>query len=271
MIVDFHSHTYESDGTLSPQALADFMGERKVEVFSISDHDTLSAYGSFDAPKGARVVTGIEINTTYRENEVHVLGYGVALDSPELSALIAANVAARRERVDRMVLQLQRAGYGITADAVAFEAGNAKALGRPHVGKALIRAGMAPDIEWAFRNLLRAGKPGYVPSTHVTPQQAIATIRAAGGAPVLAHPGRLKDRSLIDNLAPQGLAGLEVFYPLHDADDVRIFREKAKRYDLVMTGGSDFHDIRYHSRGVGVRVEPEDIKPFLDLVATEPA
>ncbi len=266
MIVDFHSHTFESDGTLSPQALADFMDERGVEVFAISDHDTLAAYGAFQPRNNARVITGIEINTTYRENEVHVLGYGIPLDSPELNALIDANVSARRARVDRMVSQLQRAGYGITADDVLREAGVAKALGRPHVGKALIRKGLAPDIEWAFRNLLRGGKPGYVPSTHVTPQRAIEAIHAANGVAVLAHPGRLKDRSLIDELAPQGLDGLEVFYPLHDADDVRIFRDKASQYGLVMTGGSDFHDIRYHSRGVGMQVDVEDIKPFLDRV-----
>ena len=266
MIVDFHSHTFESDGTLSPQALVDFMDERAVEIFSISDHDTLAAYGAFQPRNDARVVTGIEINTTYRENEVHVLGYGVRLDSAELNALIEANVFARRARVDRMVAQLQRAGYGITTGDVLHEAGNAKALGRPHVGKALIRKGMAPDIEWAFRNLLRGGKPGYVPSTHVTPQRAIEAIRAAGGVAVLAHPGRLKDRSLIDELATEGLGGIEVFYPLHDVDDVRMFRESASRYGLVMTGGSDFHDIRYHARGVGMQVERDDIRPFLDLV-----
>jgi len=242
------------------------MDERGVDVFSISDHDTLAAYGAFEPRNGARVVTGIEINTTYRDNEVHVLGYRVRLDSNELNGLIDTNVEARRARVDRMVLQLQRAGYGITTEDVIREAGNAKALGRPHVGKALIRKGLAPDIEWAFRNLLRSGKPGYVPSTHVTPQRAIEAIHAGGGLAVLAHPGRLKDRSLIDDLAPQGLDGLEVFYPLHDADDVRIFREKASQYGLVMTGGADFHDIRYHARGVGVSVDPGDIGPFLDLV-----
>ncbi len=270
MIVDFHSHSNESDGTLSPQELVDFMRERNVEVFSISDHDTLSAYGTFTTPPGMRVISGIEINTTYRENEVHVLGYGMRLDSPELNALIDGNVAARRERLDKMVEQLRVAGYGITREAVLAEAGNARAIGRPHVGKALIRGGMAPDIEWAFRNLLRRGKPGYVPSTHITPQKAIETIDAAGGVAVLAHPGRLKDRSLIDELAHQGLRGLEVFYPLHDEHDVRAFREKAAQYDLVMTGGSDFHDIRYHTRGVGMQVGREDMAPFFKMVGIEP-
>lgn len=265
MIVDFHSHTYESDGSLSPQALADFMGERRVEAFSISDHDTLSAYAKFEPPAGARVVTGIEINTTYGGSEVHILGYGVPLDDAGLNATVEHNRGARRLRLEKMVDQLRRGGYAITVDDVLAEAVDAKALGRPHVAKALIRLGIAPDIDWAFRNLLRTGKPGYVPSTHITPQAAIDAINRAGGIPVLAHPGRLKDRHLIDELAPNGLRGLEVFYPLHDAGDVREFRETAKRYGLVMTAGMDFHDIRYHTRGVGIEVEAADVAPFLAL------
>jgi 3',5'-nucleoside bisphosphate phosphatase len=266
LIVDFHSHTSESDGTLPPQALADFMAERNVEVFSISDHDTLSAYGMFMPRNGARVVTGVEINTTYAANEVHVLGYGVPVGDGPLVELIERNRTARRARVGRMVMQLQRAGYGITVEDVLREAPNAKALGRPHVAKALIRAGMAPDLEWAFRMLLRRGMPGYVPSTHVTPREAIATIRGSGGVAVLAHPGRLKDRALIDELAQDGLQGLEVFYPVHDADDVREFRAKAAQYGLVMTAGADFHDIRYHTGGVGIEADADDLRPFLDLV-----
>jgi predicted metal-dependent phosphoesterase TrpH len=267
VIVDFHSHTNLSDGTLTAQELADFMGERRVAFFSISDHDTLAAYGTFEPPPGSRVITGVEINTTYRGNEVHVLGYGMATDTPALTTMIEKNRDARYLRAQRMVAQLQRAGYGITFDQVLAQAPQAKALGRPHVAKALIVAGMAPGIDWAFRNLLRTGMPGYVPSLHVTPHEAIRQISAAGGVPVLAHPGRLKDRSLVGELAKAGLQGLEVFYPLHDADDVRTFSELARREGLVMTAGMDFHDIRYHTRGVGIEVDKEAIAPFLELVA----
>lgn len=266
MIVDFHSHTFESDGTLSPQALADLMAERNVEIFSITDHDTLTAYGQFSPVPSARAITGIEINTTYRGNEVHVLGYGLPLTAPSFNAMIERNCAQRRTRAENMVDRLRRAGYGISFADVLAEAPNAKALGRPHVGKALIRAGLVPDIDSAFRNLLRHGKPGYVPSTHITPHEAIREIGNAGGVAVLAHPGRLRDRSIIDELAAHGLHGLEVFYPLHDPLDVATFREKARRFGLVMTGGCDFHDIRYHTRGVGMQVEPDDIRPFLDRV-----
>ncbi len=266
MIVDFHSHTYESDGSLSPQAIADFMGERSVEIFSISDHDTLSAYGTFDAPAGARVVTGIEINTTYAENEVHVLGYGIRLDDAPLLELVNKNRSAREVRAQRMVDQLRAAGYSITIEDVLVEAVDAKAIGRPHVAKALINLGQIPDVDYAFRHLLTHGKPGFVPSLHVTPDRAIAAIKCAGGVPVLAHPGRLKNRALIEEFVGYGLEGLEVFYPRHDTGDVAEFRETARRHNLVMTAGCDFHDIRYHKNGVGMDVNVDDLAPFLERV-----
>ena len=93
------------------------------------------------------MVTGVEINTTYRGNEVHVLGYGMPADAPELVAMIERNRDARRVRAQRMVDQLQRAGYGITYDEVLREAPDAKAIGRPHVAKALIAKGLVPDID----------------------------------------------------------------------------------------------------------------------------
>jgi predicted metal-dependent phosphoesterase TrpH len=265
MIVDFHSHSSMSDGTLAPQALADFMGERGVEAFCISDHDTLAAYGAFEPPAGTRVITGIEINTTWRENEVHILGYCVPLGDSPINDLLEYNQEQRRLRAQRMVERLQGAGYGITLDDIIREANGALSLGRPHVAKALVRGGYVPDVSAAFRQALSRGKPGYVPQIYTTPEQAVETISAAGGIPVLAHPVRLRDRCLIDALAERGLRGLEVFYPLNEPADTREFREKAKRYGLVMTAGMDFHDIRYHAHGVGMEVDAQDIRPFLEL------
>jgi len=265
MKVDFHSHTNKSDGTLSPQELADFMGERKVEIFCISDHDTLGAYGNFEAPAGSRYITGIEINTTWRENEVHVLGYNIPLGPSAINELLEYNQVQRKMRAETMVSQLNKAGYPLTIEDVLRESDEAHAVGRPHVAKALVRKGMTESVDSAFRDILRRGKPGYVPQLYTTPQKAIETIAAVGGIPVLAHPGRLKDRILIDDLVEHGMRGLEVFYPLHDSEDVAMFRDKAKQYGLVMTAGMDFHDIRYHTQGVGMDVEYDDIRPFLEL------
>jgi 3',5'-nucleoside bisphosphate phosphatase len=256
-----------SDGTLTPQELSDFMGERDVELFSISDHDTTAAYGKFTPPPGARVIVSIEINTTWKENEVHVLGYGVPLGPSPINELLEYNQDQRRVRAETMVEQLRKAGYGITLEDVLSEAGDALSIGRPHVAKALVRLGIVGSVDEAFKKAIGAGCPGYVPQLYTTPEHAIEKIAEAGGIPVLAHPGRLKDRVLIDELAPQGLRGLEVFYPLHNAADVAEFREAARRYNLVMTAGMDFHDIRYHTKGVGMDVPAEDLEPFLDLVA----
>jgi len=243
------------------------MTQRGVRAFSITDHDSIKAYGQFEAPAHVRNVTGIEINTTYRDGEVHILGYRLPLDPSPLTQVLEANRSARRARVGRIVEQLRAAGYDITMDDVQAEALESASLGRPHVGKALIRLGIAPDIETAFRSFLRRGTPGYVPSTHITPHEAIAVILESGGVPVLAHPGRLKDYSVIDELVEHGLQGLEVFYPTHEPMQVHYFRERARRFNLVMTGGSDFHDIRYHKRGVGVEIDEEDIEPFIKLIA----
>lgn len=267
MIVDFHSHTWESDGTLSPQALCDFMAERGVRIYSVTDHDSLAAYGQFTPPDSARIVTGIEINTTYRDGEVHILGYRLPLEPSPLTQVLERNRHARRARISRIVSQLREAGHDITLEHVHAEAKDEASLGRPHVGKALVRLGIAGDIESAFRRFLRRGTAGYVPSTHITPHEAIEVIGDSGGIAVLAHPGRLKDYDVIGELVEHGLQGLEVFYPSHEPMQVQYFRDQARRYGLVMTAGSDFHDIRYHKRGVGAEVEEEDIRPFLDLVA----
>jgi hypothetical protein len=243
------------------------MQERGVRIFSITDHDTLRAYGRFEPPAGVRVVTGIEINASHNDGEVHILGYRVPLGASPLTEVLERNRHARRKRVNRIVAQLRDAGHDITMEDVHAEAREGASLGRPHVGKALIRLGIARDIETAFRGFLRRGSPGFVPSTHITPHQAIAAIRESGGVPVLAHPGRLKDYDVIGELVEHGLQGLEVFYPTHEPMQVQYFRDQAKRYGLVMTAGSDFHDIRYHTRGVGADVADEDIRPFLKIVA----
>ena len=242
------------------------MRARGVSWFSITDHDTTRAYERVDAP-GQHVITGIEINTTWQGSDVHILGYRIPTGPSALAGIIERNRSFRRGRVDTMLDGLNRAGYPLTVEQVLAESGGGHALGRPHVAKALVRAGMVRDVQAAFDELLSRGKAGYAPSHHITPREAIEVVRSSGGVPVLAHPGRLKDEAILDDLAQQGLAGLEVFYPTHSAQQTSHYRAKAAQYGLVMTAGSDFHDERWNTRGVGVDVDEADVRPFLDLVA----
>lgn len=267
MIVDFHSHTNASDGALPPDGLVALMRARGVKIFAITDHDTMRAYDGL-AVDFARVVPGIEINTTWNGNDVHVLGYGLptAADTP-LAEALESNREQRRTRMDRIVANLTAAGYPITVDDVLRQADGGHALGRPHVAKALIAAGHTKDVESAFRDLLSPGGPGYEPATRMTPVGAIELILTSGGVPVLAHPGRLKDESVISDLVEAGLAGIETFYSTHSPSQTAHFREEAKRYGLVMTAGSDFHDARWNVRGVGMDVDAGDIGAFLERIA----
>ena len=142
---------------------------------------------------------------------MHVLGYRLPLEPSPITQVLEANREARRTRIERIVKQLQDAGIAITLEHVHAEANENASLGRPHVGKALVRLGIASDIDHAFREFLRRGAAGYVPSTHITPHEAIDIIAPAGGIPVLAHPGRLRDYDLIGEMVEHGLRGLEVF------------------------------------------------------------
>jgi hypothetical protein len=242
------------------------MRARGVSWLSITDHDTTRAYDSVDA-SGLRLVPGIEINTTWNGSDVHILGYRIPTGTSVLAATIERNREHRRARVDTMVAGLNRAGYPLTVQQVLAESQGAHALGRPHVAKALVRNGMIRDVQAAFDQLLTSGKPGYAPSHHITPAEAIDLIRASGGVPVLAHPGRLKDEAIIEELVASGLVGIEVFYPSHSTPQVARYRQLAGQFGLVMTGGSDFHDPRWNARGVGMDIDESDIRPFLDLVA----
>ncbi len=266
MIVDFHSHTNESDGTLEPAALIGMMRDRGVRVFSITDHDTTRGYAGL-AVDFATVVPGIEINTSWNDNEVHVLGYNVPLaDDSLLGRTIAENRGFRRERLKHMIAAVNAAGYRLDEAEVFAESADSDALGRPHIARALMRSGQIKDVETAFRDLLGRGKPGYAPSNYITPTRAVEVILASGGVPVLAHPGRLKDLAVIEELAAAGLEGLEVFYPAHDASQRSHFRAIAKDHGLLMTAGSDFHDPDVHTRGVGMDVDEVDIAPFLERI-----
>ena len=266
MTVDFHSHTHESDGVLTPEALVAMMQARGVQIFSITDHDTLRAYDGLEV-EGPQLVTGIEINTTWRGEDVHVLGYGFPLgeETPVAQKLIT-NRASRRERVEKMVAQLNAIGIPLTVQDVLDESGGGHALGRPHVAKALIKGGHAPDVSSAFDRYLSPGRPGYQPTPYMTPLEAVDVIARSGGIPVLAHPGRLKDETILDELVDAGLLGLEVFYSTHTSAQTAHFRNRAAHFGLVMTAGADFHDPRYSVHGVGMEVDEGDLQPFLEMV-----
>jgi 3',5'-nucleoside bisphosphate phosphatase len=250
--IDLHTHSTASDGTDSPAELVAAAARAGLDVLGITDHDTAAGWSAALAarPSGLTVVPGAEFSCVHvddngRRISLHLLGY---LFDPADEPLRAERHRLRRSRLDRGRLMVERmAADGIPvswAQVSRLAAGGA--VGRPHLGQALVEAGVAPDVESAFRTHLSARTPYYVRKADMDVFAALALIRGAGGVAVFAHPlaarrGPVVDEAVIAELAGVGLAGLEVEHPDHDADDRARARALAAELGLVATGSSDYH------------------------------
>lgn len=192
---------------------------------------------------------GVELSTDVPTGEIHVLGYFVDLDAGPLQERLAELREGRLRRGERIVEKLSAAGFSVVLARVLELAGDG-AVGRPHVARALVEAGHAASIDDAFDRFLVRGQPGYVERLRFTPAEAVRTILAAGGVPVLAHPFHGVEATAdverpvearIEELVAAGLRGIEVYYDGYDDGAVRALLRLADRHGLIATGGSDFH------------------------------
>ena len=245
MLIDLHAHTTASDGALSPAALVELARREGVGVLGVTDHDTVAGLDEAleaGARFGVEVIPGMEISCYYHRQEVHLLGYFVDHHAPALLEQLAAWREERLGRMRHMVERLRRYGINLDAERLATrDAGSS--VGRPHVAQALVQDGHVGTVEEAFDRFLAEGKPAYVPRQRVPAAQAILLVRKAGGLPVLAHPGIYHNDGMIADLVRDALAGIEVLHRDHNAAAVERYRRLAARYDLVCTGGSDFHGL----------------------------
>jgi 3',5'-nucleoside bisphosphate phosphatase len=250
--VDLHTHTRRSDGVLDPAALVAAASAAGVMTLAITDHDTLAGYREVVAadavPAAMTLVAGVEINALVTrdiglwEGELHILGFGMDPEDATFEAALAAQREQRRIRFDHTVDRLRELGLSIDAQVAALARDGNDALGRPTIARALMAAGHADSVEDAFRRLLGHGGPAYVPRLGLGPVEAIATIRAAGGLPALAHFREAPEREdVLRELVDAGLGGLEVYYRSFDQAAVEAVGEVARRLHLVPTGGSDYH------------------------------
>ena len=260
--VDLHAHTTASDGALTPPRLVALAVARGLRVLGLTDHDTVAgveeALGAATGT-GLRVIPGVELSAHVEAGEVHVLGYFLDPRAPALLDALARLRAARGDRARQMVAQLARAGAPVTHEQVLAIAGEG-AIGRPHVARALVQAGHAASIDDAFERYLVRGRPGYVERYRLSPAAAVQLVRGAGGAPVLAHPHTVADLpALLPELVAAGLAGLECYYGDYDEPTTRDLLAEAARYDLVPTGGTDFHGLGMsHGRDLGATPVPNE-------------
>ena len=273
--IDLHTHTNRSDGTFAPSALVKLASERGLEVIAITDHDTtdgLEEAAAAGLPQSVEVVPGVELSAEHRGTSVHVLCYWMDPEHEELQAELVRLRSERLLRGEAMVEKLRSLGYSISFERVAEIAGSGNIV-RPHVAQALVEAGVVADEGEAFDRLIGDDGPAYVPKHALDPLDALALVRRAGGACVLAHPGMWRAEApvpeeLIEAMAESGMAGLEADHSDHTPEQREHYRGLAKRLGLVITGGSDCHGTRYDPVRLGsVTTDPEQFRALRALAA----
>ena len=204
------------------------------------------------------------------DEDVHMLGYGFDPAHTALVTFLETQRADRRRRLDDMHARLEAIGapVDLATEITAHDHGGGKALGRPLLAAALVRAGHVDSINEAFERYLGRGRPAFIARRGASPAEIVALVHAAGGVASIAHPVKLKRDALIEPLAAAGLDAIEVFHPDHDFNAVTHYRQRAQRLGLVVTGGSDFHGRdsgRANAMG-RVTLPPEEFARFAELL-----
>lgn len=238
-------HSRMSDGTATPEEVVEAALAARLDVISLTDHDTVAGVGrARERARGERiqVIPGIEVSASWDEGEIHVLGYFVDPDHPEMVAHGEWAAARRRARMEEMVSRLAGEGLPIDMEAVLAEAGDDSwNLARPHLARALAARGVVAEPREAFDTWIGNEHDAFVPTRLLSPAESIDLIRRAGGLAVWAHPRDDQVEALLDDLVDAGLRGLEAYRPNHSRDRTRRLEAQARKHDLLLTGGSDWH------------------------------
>jgi 3',5'-nucleoside bisphosphate phosphatase len=253
-LIDLHSHTSESDGTLSPEDLVQLAVSAGLDALAITDHDTFEGYEKARVPAreaGLDLVRGIELNSRLavereRVRYVHVLGYFPSGEPAEaFLKWLSSQREDRRNRNLRLSNALREKGIDVTIEEV--EARGRSLAGRPHFARVLVEKGYAKNADDAFKRFIGEDAPTFIERQSLNTEEVIGFIRQGGGVPAVAHPVRLAlphddlERRVISRLKEAGLAGLEVYHSEHSPELQSYYLRLAEELELLPVGGSDFH------------------------------
>ncbi|MBN2642403.1 MAG: PHP domain-containing protein [Victivallales bacterium] len=247
--IDLHVHSHASDGTDTPSELIAKASELGLTALALTDHDTISGVEEFlaaAAGTGVEAVPGVEVSTCVSGREIHIVGLFVNHTDPHLTSFLEKIRSDRNERNDSMLRKLNSLGYKISLEELQEKAGG-ESIGRPHIASVLIEKGYFKDNAEAFERCLRRGRPGYSRRELPSPEESIKRIHHAGGIAIWAHPlyrnkyTRSHVRNILKKLVPDGLDGIECYYPGFTPHQTRVIIELAEADDLLLSGGSDYH------------------------------
>jgi predicted metal-dependent phosphoesterase TrpH len=245
-LIDLHLHTTASDGRLSPAQLVARAKSSGLTTIAVTDHDTVAAIAeATDVARaaGIRVVAGIEVTAVDDGRDVHMLGYFFDPRSEPLAAVLEHQRALRVSRVREIGARLAALGMVIDVESVLLSAAArpGSSVGRPQVARELVRAGYVASVQDAFDKWLATGRPAFITRTGPSPAAIVDAIHEAGGLASMAHPGVTRRDELIGPLAEHGLDAIEVYHSDHSPEDQQHYLTIAKRRNLLVSGGSDFH------------------------------
>jgi predicted metal-dependent phosphoesterase TrpH len=245
MFADLHLHTNFSDGTYTPEEMVSHAARTHLAAIALTDHDTVEGCeraALAAEPAGIEFITGTELTAEQNGNELHILGYFVDTKNPKLLSEMAKFQAVRQNRIREMVARLNQLKVPLQADAV-FALANCRSPGRPHVARALVKAGLCTSLDEAFERYLKKNRPAWVPKAKMSAADAIDLIHQASGLAVMAHPGLNHSDDAIPELVDAGLDGIECFHTKHSTVIAERYLEFADRFHLLVTGGSDCHGL----------------------------
>ncbi len=262
-MIDLHVHTNASDGTLSPEEMVRYAASKGLKAIAITDHDTLDGVLRAQAEGeriGIEVISGIEISSQWDNGILHILGYFVDLEHPQLLDSLRFLQNGRHERIPQILSKLAAQNIHISLEQVEREVAGG-VPGRPHVANVMVRNGYVRNIQEAFDLYLGYGNPAYVEKRKLASIEAVKLIANTAKLCVLAHPYSLNSGSLehleriVKSLIPYGLAGIEAHYPKHTAVQTEVFIDLASKLGLAITGGTDFHGSNKPEIEIGVLPE----------------
>ncbi len=271
---DLHLHTFFSDGTFTPEELAGHGARLGLAAMALTDHDTVEGCARMAAvceAAGIEFITGAELTAEHNDTELHVLGYFLDPQNQRLLAEIAKFQAVRQNRIREMVARINELGVPLQAETV-FALANCKSPGRPHVARAMVKAGLVSNLDEAFERFLKKNRPAWVPKARVSALEAIELVHHAGGLAVMAHPGLNRTDDVIPALVDAGLDGIECFHTKHSTAASERYLEIADRFHLLVTGGSDCHGFSKGKPLVGtVKLPYEHVQNLKEAVRRKAA
>ena len=274
---DLHCHSIVSDGTLTPEALAQRAKDNGVELWSLTDHDEIGGQARAMAAAravGLRYLTGAEISVTFAGTTVHIVGLGMDPAHPVLVQGLRATRGGREQRAREMSADLARVGIPGVYEGARKYVDNPELISRTHFARYLVEAGVCRDTSEVFRKFITEGKPGFVPHRWAALGDAVGWITQSGGVAVIAHPGRYKitpneEFALFTELKAHGGQGVEVVTGAHGPADYVKYADYCREFGLVASRGSDFHSPEESHTDLGKLPDlPGSVTPVWDMLAS---